>query len=397
MSKILFLGMPSHGHVNPTIGLVAELVKQGEEVIYFCSPLFKEKIEATGAVYKAYAADLDIFKANAKGARPFEKFYNLIDISEAVIADIFEQIKDIEFDYMIYSVSFPFTSVFKQVLELPSVASLAIFTGLGDMLEKMGAAIPGAEELDEKYQQLRAIIKAKYYATMPGRILHLLYHTGDINLVYTSELFITDKDREFFDDSYKFVGPPVFERKEKVDFPFELIENKKVIYISLGTVFGSADAGIYQTFFKAFAGTPYTVVMTAFNVVTSNWRIPPNFIVRSYVPQSAILKYADAAITHAGMNSISDIIAHRVPFVSIPLGADQPLLAKRAAELGATISLDHKTLTPQQLRESVEKVIAEPDYLKNIEVIAQSFQTAGGYSKAVEEIFRMKEEKIDNR
>lgn len=43
MSKVLFLGIPSHGHVNPTIGLVSELVNQGEEVIYFCSEEFKEK------------------------------------------------------------------------------------------------------------------------------------------------------------------------------------------------------------------------------------------------------------------------------------------------------------------------------------------------------------------
>ncbi|NRV01163.1 UDP:flavonoid glycosyltransferase YjiC (YdhE family) [Clostridium beijerinckii] len=45
MSKLLFLSIPAHGHINSTLGLVNELVKQGEEITYFCSEDFKEKIE----------------------------------------------------------------------------------------------------------------------------------------------------------------------------------------------------------------------------------------------------------------------------------------------------------------------------------------------------------------
>jgi len=34
MSKVLFLNTPANGHINPTLGLINGLVKQGEEVIY---------------------------------------------------------------------------------------------------------------------------------------------------------------------------------------------------------------------------------------------------------------------------------------------------------------------------------------------------------------------------
>ena len=77
---------------------------------------------------------------------------------------------------------------------------------------------------------------------------------------------------------------------------------------------------------------------------------------RPYVPQGEILKHATAAITHAGMNSISDLLAAEVPFVCLPLGADQPALASRARELGATVVLDHATATADQLAEAVERV-----------------------------------------
>jgi MGT family glycosyltransferase len=103
-----------------------------------------------------------------------------------------------------------------------------------------------------------------------------------------------------------------------------------------------------------------------------------------------VLKYAAAAITHAGMNSMSDLLVHGIPFVSLPMGADQPELAARAEELGATISLDVNALEPEALRNAVERVMHDPSYLASIKKISESFKAAGGYPKAVDEIFELK-------
>ncbi|MGO5066829.1 hypothetical protein [Clostridium sp. LCP25S3_F8] len=35
MSKIVFFSIPAHGHTNPTIAVVDELVKRGNEVWYY--------------------------------------------------------------------------------------------------------------------------------------------------------------------------------------------------------------------------------------------------------------------------------------------------------------------------------------------------------------------------
>ena len=40
MSKLAFLSVPSHGHVNPTLGHVNKLIKQGKEITCFCSDEF---------------------------------------------------------------------------------------------------------------------------------------------------------------------------------------------------------------------------------------------------------------------------------------------------------------------------------------------------------------------
>ena len=161
----------------------------------------------------------------------------------------------------------------------------------------------------------------------------------------------------------------------------------------MGTVFNNTSSKLYDIFFRSFANTEAIVVMAAYNVDLSAFDIPKNFIVRNYVPQSEILKYTDVAITHAGMNSTSDLLYNNIPFVAIPISADQPYMASRASELGAAISLDKDKLTPEMLKSSVKEVLTNPSYLENIKKISNSFKQTGGYQKAVEEIFNLKKEK----
>jgi MGT family glycosyltransferase len=298
---------------------------------------------------------------------------------------------------MIYSTAFPFGNVMAQILKIPTVSSWAVFAGLKEFFDKGEKTNVNhfkiSPELMKTYEKACQSIKKIYSVRMPENMLQLLSNKGNVNLIYTSEYFISPSDLAYFDDSFIFVGPPVYDKKENLDFPFEKLEGKKVIYISLGTIFGSYDLELYNIFFKSFADSDAIIVMSAYNVDLSQFDIPNNFIVRNYVPQSELLKYTDAAITHAGMNSISDLIYNNIPFVALPMGADQPALAKRAEELGAAISLDVTKLNVEVLRDSVEKVLNDPSYLKNIKNISQSFKEAGGYKKAVEEIFKLKKEK----
>jgi len=179
----------------------------------------------------------------------------------------------------------------------------------------------------------------------------------------------------------------VHARSETTDFPLERLAGRRVLYISLGTVFGQRTAALLDAFIAAFAHWDGLVVMTAYGVDTAAWQLPANFIVRPYVPQREILKHATAAITHAGMNSISELIAAEVPFVCLPLGADQPALASRARELDATVVLDHATVTARQLQDAVARVTTEPSLRAGIRAIAESFRAAGGYAKAADEVF----------
>ena len=51
MYKIVFFCIPAHGHTNPTLAVVKELVSRGHQVWYYSYDLFREKIQAAGATY----------------------------------------------------------------------------------------------------------------------------------------------------------------------------------------------------------------------------------------------------------------------------------------------------------------------------------------------------------
>ncbi len=54
MSKYIFLNVPAHGHVNPTLAVAQELVRRGEQVIYYLTEEFRAAVEATGATFRPY-------------------------------------------------------------------------------------------------------------------------------------------------------------------------------------------------------------------------------------------------------------------------------------------------------------------------------------------------------
>jgi len=51
MSKIVFFCIPAHGHTNPTLGVVRELISRGHEVWYYSYNIMRDKIESAGASF----------------------------------------------------------------------------------------------------------------------------------------------------------------------------------------------------------------------------------------------------------------------------------------------------------------------------------------------------------
>ena len=80
-------GMPAAGHVNPSLGLVRELVRQHVQVIYYATEEFRDPIERTGAEFRSYPAETisanDIAEATRSG--PLRVVTRILTATESLL------------------------------------------------------------------------------------------------------------------------------------------------------------------------------------------------------------------------------------------------------------------------------------------------------------------------
>src|ERR1041385_7878689 len=57
MATVVVFTVPLLGHIFPQLPIVAELVRRGDRVIYYCAEAHRTTIEATGAEFRAVPYD----------------------------------------------------------------------------------------------------------------------------------------------------------------------------------------------------------------------------------------------------------------------------------------------------------------------------------------------------
>ncbi|BFH62737.1 macrolide family glycosyltransferase [Paenibacillus azoreducens] len=395
MARVLFINGGSEGHINPTIGVVQELISRGEEVVYFCIEAFRERIEETGATVRTFD-DQKFIKAFVSGGRNYllERINGLLHTADIVVPSVLEQIEGEHFDYIIHDSMFGCGRLLAQILKLPAINSCTSFAqtkdSFDDMMEPFFKNILTeiVKPINDTFQSLTEKVSEKYNVEIQSPY-EVFCNPAPLTIVYTTREF--QPDGEAFDPTYKFVGPSISSRLTQKDFDFTEIQGKKPIYISLGTVFNHA-IDFYKLCFEALGNTDHAIVMSIGNKTQASdlGEIPDNFIVKNYVPQTDILQYAKLFITHGGMNSTHEGLYYGVPLIVIPQSADQPVIAEQVANIGAGIKLQMQSLTANQLREAVDHVLSLSSFKKAVANISESFRKSGGYHQAVDEIFKFR-------
>lgn len=392
MSKIVFFSIPAHGHTNPTIAVVDELVKRGHEVWYYSFYEFQEKIENAGAKFipcDNYLPELtpDVEK---KVGKDFASLIEMTaDMTMSLDEKVCRELKEFQPHCIVSDSICIWGKLFAIKLDIPYVCSTTTFAMnkhtarlMKQSLKEIFRMLMGIPRINKKIN----LLQEKGYKVK--NFISIIQNDNNTDtIVYTSKEF--QPMAETFSDKYAFVGPS-FQVPE-----IEQIEKKyPLIYISLGTVLNQ-NRHFYQNCIQALADVDCQVIMSVGEKtdIFSFGKLPDNFKIYPKVEQLEVLQQTDLFITHCGMNSISESLYFGVPSILFPLHSEEVMVANRVAELNAGKRL--KSSTASSIREIVLQILNDVSYKRNAEVISKGLQKAGGASAAANKIEKVCNESLD--
>ena len=388
MSKIVFFCIPAHGHTNPTLGVVRELISRGHEVFYYSYNVMREKIETTGETFIScdeYDQEqrLDVKDAVRVGKDFAFSTQILVDTTLALDDTVCEHMKELNPDCIVADSMAVWGKAVALKLGIPFVSSTTTFAFnqysakiMKQSLGKIFGMILSMSKINKNIKRLQD----KGYPVKS--VLDIIQNDNNTDtIVYTSPEF--QPCAETFSEKYVFVGPSIRPAENKV----EKTANK-LIYISMGTVINDS-IDFYKKCIKALADTEYQVIISVGNLINIEELgvIPDNITISRFVDQIAVLSQSDLFLTHCGMNSVNESLYYKVPLVMFPQTSEQDGVATRVEQLGAGIRL--KYVNAKSIKETIENVLHTKSYYEQAAKISEGFHKCTGVKGAADKIEQM--------
>ncbi len=166
---------------------------------------------------------------------------------------------------------------------------------------------------------------------------------------------------------------------------------RPTVYFTLGTVFNLESGDLFSRTLAGLRDLPVKVVATVGEGIDPDelGPQPANFRIARYIAQESILPKCSLVVSHGGSGSVLGALAHGLPMVLIPMGADQPLNAARCEQLGVGRALDPIAASPESVGEAVSIVLADPRYRQTAERFRDEIAALPGPGHAVRLLERL--------
>jgi UDP-N-acetylglucosamine:LPS N-acetylglucosamine transferase len=165
------------------------------------------------------------------------------------------------------------------------------------------------------------------------------------------------------------------------------------VYFTLGTVFNLESGDLFTRVLAGLRELEVDVVTTVGRQIdpAELGPQPARVRVERYLPHADVLPRCDAVVSHGGSGTVLGALAHGLPSVLLPMGADQPWNAARCEELGVALVLDALRATPDDVREAVSTVLHDPSYRAAAERVRGEIRALPGPEHAVRLLERLLE------
>ena len=387
--KIGFLSLPVTGHLNSMTGLARKLRSRGYEVVFFGVPDTERAIRSAdldfvpfceneyppGSIDKSWGAvanlrGLDVIQYSARVLVP--------QLLRAAVKHLPGKIRETGVQALVLD-SLYFAEIVPIHLGIPYVLIWSVlhfdFSGATPLSlygwphETTPEALARNAAGLQAFGELRGPVLAIAQAYADQNKLKIDWTDPAATSCELATITQTPKEFDFpipeLPPRFHYAGPlHDNEGREPIPFSWEKLNGKPLIYASMGTLVNGLK-NVYRTILEAASEFPemQVVLSVGRNVdPTDLGPIPANTIVVPSAPQIELLKRATLCITHAGLNTALEALAQGVPLVAIPIGYDQPGVARRIAYHGVGEFVELGDLSKQLLSELIAKVTSSPSY-----------------------------------
>ncbi|MBO1335491.1 macrolide-inactivating glycosyltransferase [Streptomyces sp. VRA16 Mangrove soil] len=389
-AHIAMFSIAAHGHVNPSLEVIRELVARGHRVTYAIPHLFEGKVAETGAEPVLYRTSLP-----GPDDDPSAWGSELLDHVEIFLDDAIQTLPQLIDAYegdggvgvpdlVIHDITSYPAIVLARRWGVPAVSlspNLVAWDGYEEEVAEPLWAEPKKTERGRAYYAkftdwLRSNGIEEHPDPFVGR--------PPRSLVLIPEALQPNADR-VDRTRYTFVGACQGDRSAQGDW--QRPEGaERVLLVSLGSSFTNRPE-FYRECVKAFGDLPgWHVVLQVGRHVTAEdlGTVPGNIEVRDWVPQLAVLKQADAFITHAGAGGSQEGLATATPMVAVPQAVDQFGNADMLQALGVARHIPTEEATADVLREAVLALVDDPEVARRLAAVQQEMAGEGGTPRAAD-------------
>ncbi|WP_405363284.1 glycosyltransferase [Kitasatospora sp. NBC_00085] len=377
MSRFLFVVPPLVGHVNPAVGVAAELARRGHTVAWAGVP---------GLITHLAGPDSEIHPCatpprtperppdlRGPGALKFLWQDFLIPLAEAMAPGVALACRQFRPDVVVADQQALAGALVAERLGLPWATSATTSAELTGALDDLPLVAAWVRDL---LTGLRGRIGAPPTATDPrfSPYLVLAFTTPDLTGPVTAG-----------SGPVHFVGPSIAPRPTTPAFPWQWLDrDRATVLVTLGTA--NADTGaafltVCRQALRARAAGLQAVIVDPAGVLADQ-PPDPDLLSLPAVPQLDLLPHTAAVVCHAGHNTVCEALWHGVPLVVAPIRDDQPVIAHQVAEAGAGVRIRFGRTDPTRLGQAVDTVLGDPAHRAAARWIGDSFRAAGGAAAA---------------
>jgi len=381
VSRFLFVSLPLTGHVHPIAAVAAALTGAGHEVAWVGSESFLRPLLGDGV--HIYPVGLRLHRGQGDlGMTATRSRWSgyVVPHARHTFGAIDSAVRDFRPDVL--------------AVDQHAVAGALVAHGHG---LPWATVAPTSMELTRPYRALpkvegwiqEQLAELWTWAGRPGDPPHDLRFSPHLVVAFTGAALTGNPPVA----NLALVGAALAPRPATVDFPYDWLDpHRRHVLLTVGTLAMDHAEDFYARAVEALRPLADEVQAIVVAATGTTLEPPPHILVTSRVPLLDLLPHLDAVVSHGGLNTVCETLAHGVPLVVAPIKDDQPVNASQVAAAGAGVRVSFVRSRPAQLRAAILAVLDDPAYRAAAARIRDEFRAAGGAAAAARHLAALADE-----